>query len=34
VIVHGHLGVDLAAIWRIVEKDLPELERQLRATDE
>ena len=25
VIVHGYLGVDLAAVWLVVEKDLPAL---------
>jgi len=25
VIVHGYLGVDLAAVWIVVEQDLPPL---------
>jgi uncharacterized protein with HEPN domain len=25
VIVHGHLGVDLGAVWPVVEQDLPAL---------
>jgi uncharacterized protein with HEPN domain len=25
VIVHGYLGIDLEAIWLVVEKDLPGL---------
>jgi uncharacterized protein with HEPN domain len=25
VIVHGYLGVDLGAVWLVVEKDLPAL---------
>jgi uncharacterized protein with HEPN domain len=25
VIVHGYLGVDLGAVWLVVEQDLPEL---------
>lgn len=25
VIVHGYLGVDLAAVWLVVEQDLPPL---------
>jgi uncharacterized protein with HEPN domain len=25
VIVHGYLGVDLAAVWLVVEQDLPAL---------
>jgi uncharacterized protein with HEPN domain len=25
VIVHGYLGVDLGAVWLVVEKDLPTL---------
>jgi uncharacterized protein with HEPN domain len=27
VIVHGYLGVDLGAVWLVVEKDLPALAR-------
>ena len=26
VLAHNYLGVDLAAVWSVVEKDLPELE--------
>ena len=25
VLVHGYLGIDLEAVWSVVEKDLPEL---------
>lgn len=25
VIVHGHLGIDLGAVWLVVEQDLPPL---------
>jgi len=25
VIVHGYLGVDLGAVWLVIEKDLPDL---------
>jgi len=25
VIVHGYLGIDLAAVWLVVEQDLPPL---------
>ena len=25
VIVHGYLGVDLEAVWLVVERDLPDL---------
>ncbi len=27
VLVHDYLGVDLAAVWKIVQEDLPELKR-------
>jgi uncharacterized protein with HEPN domain len=29
VIVHGYLGIDLAAVWLVVEKDLPALAEAL-----
>lgn len=29
VIVHGYLGVDLAAVWLVVERDLPPLAEAL-----
>jgi uncharacterized protein with HEPN domain len=29
VIVHGYLGIDLAAVWLVVEQDLPPLEAAL-----
>ena len=29
VIVHGYLGVDLGAVWLVVEKDLPALSEAL-----
>ena len=29
VIVHGYLGIDLGAIWLVVEQDLPSLSRSL-----
>jgi uncharacterized protein with HEPN domain len=31
VIVHDYLGVDLAQIWDIVERDLPDLKRAIVA---
>ena len=31
VIVHDYLGVDLAQIWDIVERDLPDLKRAIAA---
>lgn len=30
VIVHDYLGLNMKRIWEIVERDLPELEKQLR----
>jgi uncharacterized protein with HEPN domain len=34
VIVHGYLGVDLTAVWLVVEKDLPDLAEAVdRMTD-
>ena len=30
VIVHGYLGVDLVAVWLVVEQDLPALEAALQ----
>ena len=29
VVVHNYLGLDLAQIWDIVQKDLPELKREV-----
>ena len=31
VVVHDYLGMDLNQIWDIVEKDLPDLKRQIEA---
>jgi uncharacterized protein with HEPN domain len=31
VVVHGYLGVDLAQIWRIVERDISPLDTAIRA---
>ena len=31
VIVHDYLGIDLAQIWDIVQRDLPELKRSIGA---
>jgi uncharacterized protein with HEPN domain len=31
VVVHDYLGVNLERVWKIVENDLPVLERQVRA---
>ena len=28
-IIHHYLGVDLEIIWKIIKKDLPELEREI-----
>jgi len=30
-VVHDYLGVNLERVWKIVENDLPVLERQVRA---
>ena len=30
VLIHDYMGVDLAAVWVIADKDVPALERQLR----
>ncbi|MDR4474067.1 MAG: DUF86 domain-containing protein [Nitrospira sp.] len=30
VLVHDYLGVDLAEVWAVVERDLPELKKQIR----
>ena len=30
VLVHDYFGVDLEEIWRVVERDLPELKNKLR----
>ena len=30
-IVHDYFGLDLEIIWEIIQHDLPELERQVRA---
>lgn len=30
-IVHDYFGLDLEIIWEIIEHDLPELEKQVRA---
>lgn len=31
VVVHDYLGVNLEKVWKIIENDLPVLERQVRA---
>jgi uncharacterized protein with HEPN domain len=31
VIVHNYLGIDLARIWDIVQRDLPQLKRSVEA---
>ncbi len=31
VLVHGYLGIDLARVWDIIEKDLPTLKRMLAS---
>jgi uncharacterized protein with HEPN domain len=31
VLIHDYLGVDLAEVWSVVERDLPELEAKVRA---
>lgn len=30
-IVHDYFGLDLEIIWQIIQRDLPELEKQVRA---
>jgi uncharacterized protein with HEPN domain len=30
VLVHDYLGIDLAEVWAVVERDLPALKRQIR----
>ena len=34
ILVHDHLGVDLDAIWSVVEQDLPKLEQALTKQQE
>lgn len=29
VLIHGYMGVDLAAVWEITQKNLPDLERRI-----
>ena len=29
VLIHDYFGVDLEEVWRVVERDLPELKRKL-----
>lgn len=31
VLIHDYMGVNLGDVWNIVERDLPELERQIAA---
>jgi uncharacterized protein with HEPN domain len=31
VVVHDYLGIDLKQIWNIIEHDLPDLKRKIRA---
>jgi uncharacterized protein with HEPN domain len=31
VLVHDYFGIDLEEVWQAVERDLPPLERELRA---
>lgn len=33
VIVHGYLGVDLGAVWLVIEQDLPALTEAVRRMD-
>jgi len=30
-LIHDYLGVDLDLVWRVVQKDLPELRRKIKA---
>jgi uncharacterized protein with HEPN domain len=30
-IVHGYFGIDLGAVWRTAEKDVPDLVRVIKA---
>ena len=32
-IVHDYFGLDLEIIWEIIQHDLPELEKQIRALE-
>lgn len=34
VLVHDYFGIDLEEVWQVVERDLPPLERELRAVAE
>lgn len=29
VLIHDYMGVDINIVWNVVEKDLPELEKQI-----
>jgi uncharacterized protein with HEPN domain len=31
VLVHDYFGIDLREVWKVVERDLPELKRQVEA---
>ena len=30
-VAHGYWSVDLTMVWQVVERDLPDLEKQLRV---
>lgn len=32
VLVHDYFGIDLDIVWEVVDRDLPDLERKVRAT--
>jgi uncharacterized protein with HEPN domain len=35
VLIHDYFGIDLGEVWRVIERDLPELKRKLeRVIDE
>ncbi len=30
-LIHGYLKINVTTVWKVVEKDLPELEEQIHA---
>jgi uncharacterized protein with HEPN domain len=31
VLIHDYMGVDLAAVWEVTQRDVPALQKQLQA---
>jgi uncharacterized protein with HEPN domain len=31
ILIHGYFAIDVAIVWSVVENELPQLERQIRA---